>query len=263
MLFKLSLLLAVVYFAHGGQAQHAAVVMVAAVMLFVQARLEPFSSKQKNVLQYLGTGLTFLMAFGGVMLSYMRLAQAEASQRLFGKELNDTMVKYEGNMDVIRGILDVVLYAFTIPAIVAFWAKMCQKGMKKIAKRKAKKKAKKMAKLRGENGEDAELELTTTTNLDHPNPIYRHPGPRSHDDAKEGSPSPNNDTWVRGNDPNSGHPYWYNQATGTSSWKAPPGWTDDSPATTTKTTETTRPISSIYSPTTETPSAAGDARMSL
>ena len=133
MLFKLSLLLAVVYFEHGGQAQHAAVVMDAAVMLFVQARLEPFSSKQKNVLQYLGTGLTFLMAFGGVMLSYMRLAQAEASQRLFDKELTDTMAKYEGNMEIIRWILDVVLYVFTIPAIVAFWVKMLQKGKKKIA----------------------------------------------------------------------------------------------------------------------------------
>ena len=87
-------------------------------------------------------------------------------------------------------------------------------------------------------------------------------GPTSHDDAKEGSPSPNNDTWVRGNDPNSGHPYWYNQATGTSSWKDPATTNSqnrhcvdehyDSPATTLKTTETTRPISSIESPTTET-----------
>ena len=173
MLFKLSLLLAVVYFEHGGQAQHAAVVMDAAVMLFVQARLEPFSSKQKNVLQYLGTGLTFLMAFGGVMLSYMRLAQAEASQRLFDKELTDTMAKYEGNMEIIRWILDVVLYVFTIPAIVAFWVKMLQKGKKKIAKRKAKKKAKKMAKLRGENGEDEELELAAVDHQ-HPNPMYGH-----------------------------------------------------------------------------------------
>ena len=166
MLFKLSLLLAVVYFEHGGQAQHAAVVMDAAVMLFVQARLEPFSSKQKNVLQYLGTGLTFLMAFGGVMLSYMRLAQAEASQRLFDKELTDTMAKYEGNMEIIRWILDVVLYVFTIPAIVAFWVKMLQKGKKKIAKRMAKKK-------RGENGDDEELELAAVDHQ-HPNPMYGH-----------------------------------------------------------------------------------------
>ena len=166
MLFKLSLLLAVVYFEHGGQAQHAAVVMDAAVMLFVQARLEPFSSKQKNVLQYLGTGLTFLMAFGGVMLSYMRLAQAEASQRLFDKELTDTMAKYEGNMEIIRWILDVVLYVFTIPAIVAFWVKMLQKGKKIIAKRKAKKK-------RGENGDDEELELAAVDHQ-HPNPMYGH-----------------------------------------------------------------------------------------
>ena len=143
MLFKLSLLLAVVYFAHGGQAQHAAVVMVAAVMLFIQARLEPFSSKQKNVLQYLGTGLTFLMAFGGVMLSYMRLAQNEASLRLFGEELEKSNVKYEGNMSVIRGILEVVLYVFTIPPTVAFVLNMVKKVRKKLAKRKAKKAAKK------------------------------------------------------------------------------------------------------------------------
>ena len=143
MLFKLALLVALVFFEHGSQSQHAAVVMVSASMLFVQARLEPFSSKQKNVLQYLGTGLTFLMAFGGVMLSYMRLSQAEASSRLFGEEQRNSTLKYEGNMGVIRGTLDVVLYVFTIPPTVAFVLNMVKKVRKKLAKRKAKKAAKK------------------------------------------------------------------------------------------------------------------------
>ena len=143
MLFKLALLVALVFFEHGSQSQHAAVVMVSASMLFVQARLEPFSSKQKNVLQYLGTGLTFLMAFGGVMLSYMRVSQAEASSRLFGEEQRNSTLKYEGNMGVIRGTLDVVLYVFTIPPTVAFVLNMVKKVRKKLAKRKAKKAAKK------------------------------------------------------------------------------------------------------------------------
>ena len=143
MLFKLALLMALVFFEHGSQSQHAAVNMVSAIMLFVQARLEPFSSGPKNVLQYLGTGLTFLMAFGGVMLSYMRLAQNEASLRLFGEELRLSNVKYEGNMGVIRGILEVVLYVFTIPPTVAFVLNVFEKVKKKIAKRKAKKAAKK------------------------------------------------------------------------------------------------------------------------
>ena len=143
MLFKLVLLMALVFFEHGSQSQHAAINMVSAIMLFVQARLEPFSSGPKNVLQYLGTGLTFLMAFGGVMLSYMRVSQAEASLRLFGEELRLSNLKYEGNMGVIRGILDVVLYVFTIPPTLALVLAIVKKVRKKLAKRKAKKAAKK------------------------------------------------------------------------------------------------------------------------
>jgi hypothetical protein len=90
------------------------------MQLLVHARLEPFSSKVTNTFQYLGTGITFSMAFGGIMLSYMRLAQAEESQRLFGDEQKASFTKYEDNMNLIRGIVDAVLYTFAIVVVLMF-----------------------------------------------------------------------------------------------------------------------------------------------
>ena len=124
MAFKLLLMAALVFFDQGGQGQHAATVLASGTQLLVHARLEPFRSNVTNILQYLGTGITFSMAFGGIMLSYMRLAQAEESLRLFGQEQFDSFNKYEGNMKVIRGIIDAVLYTFTILPLMMFASKL-------------------------------------------------------------------------------------------------------------------------------------------
>ena len=68
------------------------------------------------------------------MLSYMRLAQAEASQRLFGAEKESSDAKYEGNMALIRGILDAVLYILTIPPLMALMYRTWTKRHKYKAK---------------------------------------------------------------------------------------------------------------------------------
>ena len=120
MAFKLLLMAALVFFDQGSQGQHAAIVLASGMQLLVHARLEPFSSKVTNTFQYLGTGITFAMAFGGIMLSYMRLAQAEESQRLFGDEQKASFTKYEDNMNLIRGIVDAVLYTFAIVVVLMF-----------------------------------------------------------------------------------------------------------------------------------------------
>ena len=54
------------------------------------------------------------------MLSYMRLAQAEESQRLFGVEQEESFKMYEENMSLIRAIIDTVLYTFTIVPMLMF-----------------------------------------------------------------------------------------------------------------------------------------------
>ena len=103
MAFKLLLMAALVFFDQGGQGQHAATVLASGAQLLVHARLEPFRSNVTNILQYMGTGLTFSMAFGGIMLSYMRLAQAEESLRLFGDERNASFHKYEDKHEPYSG----------------------------------------------------------------------------------------------------------------------------------------------------------------
>ena len=95
------------------------------------------------------------------MLSYMRLAQAEASQRLFGTEKDLSDAKYEGNMAFIRGILDVVLYVFTIPPLIMLlyrtWTKRLKYKAKlvKVCSRAAKKLSKVCRCRKGRRGDDA------------------------------------------------------------------------------------------------------------
>ena len=118
--FKLLLLVALVFSEPDSQSQHASIMLVSVIELLVHARLQPFSSTRKNILQFLGNVLTASMAFGGVMLSYAHLGKNEAALRLSGEELDRSNETFDAYLGLIRGILDAVLYTCTIPPIIYF-----------------------------------------------------------------------------------------------------------------------------------------------
>jgi hypothetical protein len=115
MLFKLLLLGALVFFDDGSQFQHAAMLLISATQLLVHARLQPYNTRTKNALQYIGTGVTFAVSLGGMLTAYMQVSKEEASFRLFGQERNETRKEYDGQIAIVQGGLDAAIFLAILP----------------------------------------------------------------------------------------------------------------------------------------------------
>ena len=98
MAFKLALLMALVFFEHGSQFQLSAVLLVAFVQIAVHAKVMPFTSEFDNNMQFCGTFLTFVSAFGGLMLGYIDVTHEAAKLRTIGDEQAMLMDKYTGQV---------------------------------------------------------------------------------------------------------------------------------------------------------------------
>jgi len=97
--------------------QHAAIVMVCATQLVVQARAQPYITWTENALQYLGTFLTFAMSFGGMLMQNLKVSQKEAAQRLFG-DAKDTMdEEYRNSIRSVQAAIDLILVLVIISAV--------------------------------------------------------------------------------------------------------------------------------------------------
>ena len=182
LLFKLILMVGLVFTETGTLYQHAAVVIVCAIQLIVHARAQPYITWTENALQYLGTFWTFAMSFGGMLLQNLKVSQKEAAQRLFGKEAEDTMVSYDYSIQSVEEAITVIMVLVIISAVgvLAYeqWEKR-QESKATLGKLGGKMKQciSKLAACCGcgtadvRNSPEAEVELPTI-DMDHPNPMY-------------------------------------------------------------------------------------------
>ena len=132
-MFKLILMVALVFTPQGSMYQHAAIVMVCVVNLFTQARFQPYSTTTKNALQYVGTFVTFAMSFGGMLMQHMRVSQDEAAARLSGIDKEKADQEYELGIWTIQYTLDAVLIASIVPTCIALLYRQWKKRKENAA----------------------------------------------------------------------------------------------------------------------------------
>jgi hypothetical protein len=97
--------------------QHAAIVMVCAAQLVVQARAQPYNTATENALQYLGTFLTFAMSFGGMLMQSLNVSMGEAGHRLFGVAKLEMEKEYQGSIRSVQTSLDLILVLVILSAV--------------------------------------------------------------------------------------------------------------------------------------------------
>eukprot|EP00947_MAST-08B_sp_MAST-8B-sp1_P003483 g3483.t1 len=81
MIFKLLLWMALVFFPDGDQFQHAAILFICFIQVVAHARLQPFNTRLKNTLQYLGLAFMTFASFAGLVLNFLRVSRSEAVLR--------------------------------------------------------------------------------------------------------------------------------------------------------------------------------------
>ncbi len=119
--FKLLLLMALVFFEQGTQFQDAAVLIVTFIQIGVHAKTTPYRTAFDNNLQFCGTALTFISAFGGLLLGYVDVTRREAKLRTIGEEQDMLMEKYDAQTSVVRGLVDAAtLCVFAAYAVLGF-----------------------------------------------------------------------------------------------------------------------------------------------
>ena len=118
MLFKLLLLMALVFFGPGTLYQLAAVLLVTFMRVGVHARWLPFADDVDNWLELCGVALSFLTAFGGVLLGSVSLAQENALLRTAtnSKEYETTKRQYKKEIAMVGAGMDVM----TLSVVAAY-----------------------------------------------------------------------------------------------------------------------------------------------
>ena len=114
MIFKLLLWMALVFFQNGDQFQYATLLLICFVQIAVHAKFEPFSSSDKNFLQYCGLGATGVAAFAGLVMNYLDIREREATQRMDNVYLRTAQARKEAFGMVIDVVFGVIVAAYVV-----------------------------------------------------------------------------------------------------------------------------------------------------
>eukprot|EP00947_MAST-08B_sp_MAST-8B-sp1_P004996 g4996.t1 len=137
MLFKLGLWAALTFFKDDPQIKIAVAQLICIVQVALHTRLRPFNSEFKNLMQALGIFLALAVAFGGLVISYLKVSAREA-HLMRRKELAEAL---DGKLAGFQLLLEILFYlTLTVSAAKAvFEASFALRKHKDRIRRKCRK----------------------------------------------------------------------------------------------------------------------------